>query len=188
MRVAWLALVAGCGTVAPDPFVIETTDCSLVNNFMIGGQPSRWDRCRVYWSGSPESILTVELALPMTSGSFLIPGIGWIRASAYVPGGAFNGELRSFQHDPQNTLPATLGVDQLALDMPIATCGNLGAIGLMVPTMADVGALSVSFSMDLPPHTCFRSGGSLDVGGGFIISATASAPAAADPATMVTFP
>jgi hypothetical protein len=124
----------------------------------------------------------------MTSGSFLSPGIGWVRASAYVPGGAFNGELRTFQHDPQNTLPVSLGVDQLALDLSIATCGNLGAVGLMVATMAEVGAGSVSFSMTLPTHTCFRSGGQMNVGGGFIVSASAAMPAVADPATVVTIP
>jgi hypothetical protein len=186
MRAAlWLAVVAGCGTPSDEPFVIETTDCALVNSFTFDGQSTQWNDCRVYWSGPPTKMLTVELTNPATSGSFVMPHATWIRASLHVPNGEVQGSLRTTEH--YGTLPPSLGSDQLALDMRVATCGNLGTSGLSLNTTAEVGDLSASFTVQIST-ICYRSGGQTMLSGGFIVSASAASSAAADPATIVTVP
>lgn len=187
MRPVWFVVaLAGCGTTSPAPFLIETTDCALVNNFTVNGAPSAWNDCRVYWSGAPDEMLTVELTTPGSSGSFLEPG-AWVRATAHVPGGSLNGALTTVAYMPADVLPTSLAADQLALHMTIIGCGDVGSSGgrLQMNTMAEVGERSASFSMSVPTYTCYYSGGQAVLGGGFVVSASAAASAMADPSTVV---
>jgi hypothetical protein len=188
------ALVAGCGTQGSGPsgsgpFLLETTDCALVNNFMFDGAPTSWTDCRVYWSGQPTNIMTVELTVPATTGSFLAPGPGWVRASVHVPAGSINGGLTPTTQ-AAGALPTTVADDKIALDLTLPFCGNLGMSKFdPIATMADVGDESVSFSMSLS-GTCPRSGTAAQYSGGVILTAAAQdgAMTNADPATPVTTP
>ncbi len=187
MRTLALCLLAACGTTSAEPFAIDTADCALVNNFTVDGQPSRWTDCRVYWS---TAVLTVELTVPATTGSFVTPDPQWLRASVAVPTGEVSATLQSIRH-PTGALPTSLPADQLALELLLyCDVGVLGA-GFSVETMADVGDGSVYFSMNGITGSCTREGvGGRTFDGGFIVSAAAKAGSttAADPATVVTVP
>lgn len=183
MRIAWCVLVAaGCGTQSSDPFLLDSADCALVNNFKVDGTATAWTDCRVYWSAVPYQTLTVELTIPNTTGSFLAPAAGWMRASAHVPG-ELDTDLTTIAFEPSNALPSAVPDDKIALDLSLPACGNLGAMMKTVDTMADVGADSVSFSMSLS-GTCGQS----MYTGGFILTAAAKAGSVTttDPATPVT--
>jgi hypothetical protein len=189
MRVAFVVcLVAGCGVKSNEPFLVDIADCALVNNFKVDNAPTAWNDCRVYWSGSSTDILTVELTTPGTTGSFVAPAPSWIRASVQVPAGDLNAMLHSIAHPPRS-LPSTVATDQLALDLFVSGCGNIGGNALMVDTMADVGDRSASFSLSVD-GTCSEQTFSHAYTGGFIVSAAAKAGAmtTADPATPVTTP
>lgn len=189
MRVAcFVCLVAGCGVKSNEPFLVETTDCAVVNNFKVDGQATTWNDCRVYWAGSSTDVLTVELTTSGTTGSFLAPAPSWIRASVQVPAGDLNAMLHSIAHPPRS-LPSSVAADQIALDLFVPSCGNIGGNGLMVDTMADVGDRSASFSLSVD-GTCSEQTVSHAYTGGFIVSAAAKAGATtnADPATPITTP
>jgi hypothetical protein len=175
-------LAAGCGATSTEPFLVDTADCAVVNNFKIDNQATPWNDCRVYWAAGTD-VLTVELTTPGTSGSFLAPAPAWIRASVQVPLGDVDAMLQSTAH-PASTLPSSVAAGEIALDLVVADCGKL-ASGMSVDTMADVGDRSVSFSMSLS-GTC----GAHAYSGGFIVSAAAKAGSTAtgDPATIVTTP
>ena len=185
---AWCALLAGCGATSNEPFLVDTADCALVNNFKVGGQATAWNDCRVYWAGSPTNMLTVELTTSGTMGSFLAPAQTWIRASVQVPAGDVDATLHSIAH-PATALPTTLAADQIALDLFIAGCGNVGGNNLAPHTMADVGDRSASFSISLD-GTCSEQTVMHPFTGGFIVSAAAKAGTmpTGDPATVVTTP
>jgi len=183
-------LAVGCGTTSPDSFLIETTDCALVNNFQINNQPSQWNDCRVYWQGTATEVLTIELTIPGSSGSFSAPDLRWVRASMLVRGGHLDATLQSSGH-PMGELPTAVPADELALDLLITNCGNVGGGTLdgpfSVDTMADVGDRSVSFSMSFTGQ-CTAEGSILkNFSGGFILTAAAKAGSTAtgDPATVV---
>jgi hypothetical protein len=180
MRAAAIVLgLVGCGTQSANSFLLETTDCALVNTFKAGGAATPWTDGRIYWTGAPNNILTVELTTPGVSGSFVSPGAGWIRASVSVPVGGVDSALAITPFP--STLPTTLTTDQIALDMMVTGCpANLGAEQGVINTMADVGDLSASFSMSFN-----LSCGATMLTGGFILTASGSA-ASADPATVVT--
>jgi len=188
MRAGLLCIaLAGCGVQSNDPFLLETSDCSLVNNFQIDGVATAWTDCRLYWAGSASNILTVELTQPGSTGSFIAPAASWIRASVYVPGGGLNGDLAAAPL-PAGSLPTSVGATQIALDFSITNCGNLGETQTTpVETMADVGDSSVSFSIKLS-GSC--GGGLRQYTGGFLVSAAAQAGSMTntDPATVVTTP
>lgn len=183
-----VCLVAGCGVKSSEPFLVETTDCALVNNFKVDNAPTAWNDCRVYWSGSSTDILTVELTTSGTAGSFVAPAPSWIRASVQVPAGDINAMLHSIAHPPRS-LPSSVAADQIALDLFVSGCGNIGGNGLVVDTMADVGERSASFSLSAE-GSCMEQTFMHAYAGGFIVSAAAKAGAMtnADPATLVTTP
>ena len=75
----------GCGTQGTDapsmePFLLETTDCALVNNFTVDGTATAHTGCRMYWSGMPSNMLTVELTIPNMTGWTKIQSVKKIRA------------------------------------------------------------------------------------------------------------
>ena len=176
-------LLAGCGVTSNEPFLVDTADCAVVNNFKIDDQATAWNDCRVYWSAAT-NVLTVELTTPGTSGSFLAPAPAWIRASVQVPAGEVNATLQSVEH-PVSTLPVSVAMGELALDLPTVQCGKLASVS--VDTMADVGDRSASLSMSFN-GTCTGQSGAHPYSGGFIVSAAAKAGSTAtgDPATIVT--
>jgi hypothetical protein len=176
--------VIGC-TSTPKPFLIETTGCTLTNNLTFDGQPSSWNGCRVFWSGSPDDMLTVEATLSNTTGSFVNPAGGWIRATVHAPGGTFNGAPTSQPYASQTALPTSLAADQLALSMLVATCGDFGTLNLTMTTTADVGDRRASFSTNFPSYTCFGSGSRFTVAGSIAITASSPTAAAGDPNTVV---
>ena len=180
---------AGCGSQSTEPFLVETTECALVNNLRFDNTPTSWTDCRVYWSGDPANILTVQLTIPGTMGSFVEPEPSWARASVHVPGGAVSGELAPTPFSPGTALPTALPDGTIALDLSLPFCGNLGGGGGPPRDVtAEVGAGTASFSINLS-GTCFRSGGQSTYSGGFIITAAAGdMPANRDPATIVTVP
>lgn len=184
----WYVVVgAGCGTQSAGPWLLESTDCALVNTFTFDGAPTAWTDCRAYWSGTPANVLSIELTTPGTTGSFLAPGQGWARASVHVPSGEISGQLATTPYEPADVLPTAIPDASIVLDLSLPTCGNLGSSMLVtVDTMADVGAESASFSMSLG-GTCYRSGGQSMYSGGFIITAAAQAGSMTDgdPGTIV---
>lgn len=186
MRTLALCLVVtGCGVKSNEPFLVETTDCAVVNNFKVDGQATAWNDCRVYWAGSATDILTVELTTSGTTGSFVTPSPSWIRASVHVPAGDINAMLRSIAHPPRS-LPSSVVADEIALDLFVAGCGNIGGNGLMIDTMADVGDRSASFSLSAD-GSCMEQTFSHTYTGGFIVSAAAKAGSmtTSDPNTVV---
>ncbi|HEX5060597.1 MAG TPA: hypothetical protein VFV99_14615 [Kofleriaceae bacterium] len=187
MRMVLVCLaVAGCGVKSNEPFLLDTADCSVVNNFKVDNQATPWTDCRAYWSGT-SNVLTVELTTPASMGSFLAPAPMWIRASVQVDADV-NATLRSVAH-PASALPSTVASDQIAIDLVVPGCGNIGANGVMIKTMADVGDKSVGFSLGID-GTCSEQTVMHALSGGFIVSAAAQAgsTAASDPATVVSVP
>jgi hypothetical protein len=183
MRVASIVcvVVAGCGTPSAQSFLLETTDCAVVNNFKVDGAATPWTDCRVYWSGSSTSMLTVELTTPGTTGSFVAPAAGWARANLHVPAGGVDGD-HAIKPLAASTLPTSRAANEIGLDIPLTGCGNVGAVAGMVDVMADVGDGSVSFSMSVA-LAC----GTAQLTGGFIVTASGSMTTG-DPATVVTTP
>jgi len=182
-------VVAGCGTQSAGPFLIDTADCALVNNFKLDGAATKWTDCRVHWSGEPTNILSVELTVPNTTGSFLSPGADWVRASVHVPAGGVSGDLTVAAFEPADELPAAVPHGMLPLDLWLGMCGNVGAAmtGETASVMADVGGSSVSFSLSID-GSCTQLGGAMSTfSGGFILTAAAKADAmtTADPSTLV---
>lgn len=154
-----------------EPFLLETTDCALVNNFTVDGTATAHTDCRMYWSGMPSNMLTVELTIPNMTGSFLSPGAGWLRASVHVPVADVSGELTSTMF-PFDELPSTLTDTEIALDYSPSTCSNIGSAMLAVDTMADVGDKSGFFSLSFS-GMCAASSGMSAFTGGFILTAAA---------------
>ena len=183
MRVAAIVCVVimGCGTQSTESFLIETTDCAVVNNFKVDGAATAWTDCRVYWSGASTSMLTVELTTPGTMGSFVMPATGWARANVYVPAGGVDGD-HAIKPLAAGTLPSSRADDEIGLDIPIAACGNIGVVAGTANAMADVGDGSVSFSMSVNVMC-----GTAQLTGGFIVTASGSSTTG-DPATVVTTP
>ncbi|HEY5923775.1 MAG TPA: hypothetical protein VIV11_18965 [Kofleriaceae bacterium] len=181
-------LAAGCGVTSGEPFLLETTDCAVVNNFMTNGIATAWNDCRVYWSGSSRNILTVAITTPGSTGSFTAPAQTWIVASVHVPAGNLQGDLMTTPHST-GALPDVVAEDRIALSLSIGSCSNLGAIPQTVSTMADVGNASASFSFSLS-GTCDGGQGPTTYSGGFIISASAQdgAMTNGDPDAVVTTP
>jgi hypothetical protein len=140
----------------------------------------------MYWSGMPSNMLTVELTIPNTTGSFLSPGGSWLRASVHVPVADVSGTLTSAMF-PFDALPTTLADNQIALDFSPSTCSNIGPSMLAVDTMADVGDKSGFFSMSFS-GMCAASSGMSTFTGGFILTAAAKdgSITTTDPATLVT--
>ena len=176
-------LLAGCGTQSTSSFLIETADCTLVNNFTVDGAATPWTDCRVYWSGLPYQTLTVELTLPNTTGSFLSPAAGWMRASLHAPGDVA-ADLTTMMF-PDAMVPTSVPDDKIALDLPVTSCGNLGATQRMVDVMAEVGDRSASFSANLG-GSCSDSGGTRSLAGGFLVTASGFTPSSVDVGTLVT--
>jgi hypothetical protein len=172
-------LAAGCGVQSTDSFIVETTDCAVVNNFMIDDQPTPWNDCRVYWGAPASDVLTVELTTSGTKGSFVAPDASWIRASVQAP---VNGMLTSATH-ASGSLPGEVAANMIAIDLPVGACGNIASSGVMIDTMADVGSNGASFSMGFD-GTCSAAGTTVTFTGGFIVSAAGRA-ASTDPATVV---
>ena len=183
MRAAAIVCVVlmGCGTQSASSFLLETTDCAVVNNFKADGAATPWSDCRVYWSGSSTSMLTVELTTPGTSGSFVMPATSWARANVYVPADGVDGD-HAIKPLAAGALPTSRAADEIGLDIPIAACGNLNTATGTVDVMADVGDGSISFSMSVA-LMC----GTAQLTGGFIVTASGSTTAG-DPATVVTTP
>lgn len=177
--------MAGCGTQSMESFLLETPECSLFNNFQVDGTATPWNDCRVYWSGSPDDVLTVELTTPGTMGSFLAPAPSWVRASVTVDGGTGTTKRTAVPFSPTNVLPTALDADEIALTMPIAGCADLTATMPMVDVMTDIGDRSVSFSMSLE-GTCDQT----TFTGGFIVSAAGrqGMVGGGDPAATVSVP
>ncbi len=187
MRIACCVLVlAGCGSQSSETFLLEAPDCALVNNFTVDGAATPWTDCRIYWSGFPYQTLTVELTVPNTTGSFVSPAPGWMRASLHVPG-EVDAELTAAAFESADHLPTTVPDDTIMIDLPIASCGNLGAMTPPADVMADVGDRSVSLSLGVS-GSCMTSSGRHDFTGGFILTAAAKAGSdtTGDPFTPVT--
>jgi hypothetical protein len=179
-------LLVGCGTQSTESFLLDTEDCAVSNNFKIDNVATPWTDCRVFWSGLPYQTLTVELTIPNTTGSFLSPGAGWLRASLHAPGDV-DAQLTTIPFEPADRLPTTVAEDKIALDLPDNECGNIGSTSFGVRVMADVGSRSVSLSLSTS-GTCTFPGGQRSFSGGFIITAAgkAGSPSNADVGTLVT--
>src|SRR5262249_26561089 len=108
----------------------------------------------------------------------------WIRASLLVPSGDLNIALESMAH-PASSLPTYILSDQIALDLPIEGCGNIGANGLTVNTMASVGDQTAETSLSVAGSCASHS-----YTGGFIVTAAVQDGAAstATPETVVSVP
>lgn len=166
--------------------MLETTDCALVNNLTVDGAATPWTGCRIYWSGFPYQTLSVELTVPNTTGSFVSPAAGWMRASLHVPG-EVDTELTAAAFESADRLPTTVAEDTIVIDLPIASCGNLGAMTPPVDVMADVGDRSVSLSLSVS-GSCMTQSGQHSFTGGVILTAAAKAGSttSGDPFTPVT--
>lgn len=187
MRIACCVLVlVGCGSQSSETFLLETTDCALVNNLTVDGAATPWTDCRIYWSGLPYQTLSVELTIPNTTGSFVAPAAGWMRASLHVPG-EVDDALTTAPFEPAERLPTTVAEDEILVDLPIAGCGNVGAMTPPIGVMADVGDKSVSLSLNVN-GSCMTSSGQSTFIGGFILTAAAKAGSVTtgDPFTPVT--
>ena len=176
-------LAFGCGTQSTTAFVLESGDCALVNNLTVDGGATGWNGCRVYFSGAPYNVLTVQFTTPGTMGSFVTPAPTWARASVHAPG-EIDTRLAAMLYTA-GSLPTSLDATTMRLDLTLPFCGNLGAAG-SYPVTADVGESSASFSLSLT-GTCPRSGGQTSYTGGFIITASGTS-AVADPNIVVTIP
>src|SRR5688500_5725877 len=150
MRGTFLCVLAfGCGTQSTTAFVLDSGDCAVVNNLTVDGAPTAWNGCRVFFSGAPYNVLTVQLTTPGSMGSCTTPASTWARARVHAPG-EIDAELTAMAYDAGRVLPTSLGATEMRLDLTLATCGNLGTTRTTpIPTMADVGESSVSFSMNL---------------------------------------
>jgi hypothetical protein len=186
MRAAWSALVAiGCGTQSSSLYLLDTEDCAVTNNFKIDNVTAPWTDCRVFWSGLPYQTLTIELTIPNTTGSFLSPGAGWLRASLHAPG-EVDSELATIPFEPSDRLPTSVAEGKIMFDLPHNDCGNIGTTAFNVRTMADVGDESMSLSLSMS-GTCTFPGGQHAFSGGVIVTAAQhNTPPSVEVGTLVT--
>jgi hypothetical protein len=143
------------------PWLIEWPDCTLGTKWG-QGQSIAWTHCRIYFSGAPTNILTIELMTSGTTGSMLSPGVGWTRLSMAPP---IEARLMASQGQVAGALPSMIAPGQMLIDALDPQCAMEFVGGWMSTSAATLDFARLSLTSGLyavcrsfAPHEYFDVG------------------------------
>ncbi len=165
-----LALLTACN--APQTWVADTNSCQLTSSATIGGKSANWTGCRVHFDG-PDQIATFELMTPGTTGSFALPGPGWLSLSVAL---ASPQNATLSVDDSHSDLPTTLGDNSISIFYFPTGGGEQMAVGSTAVgnNGVDPNAPGAEFSANLSGVSLQTASGPVALGGNFSLAAGAA--------------